>query len=321
MSWELTGNTGTNPDINFVGTTDNEPLVIRTNSTKQLLIDTAGRVGLCTTNPLQNLHVSGNILVNSVTNLNDDNIAIKSSGPGFGVSVIGTLSVTNSAIGGIRQSPTANGGLFFLRESSGQIDKISLDADGNSYLNAGNVGIGTTAPGRLLTLEGGAEVALRLRDKSVSNGAFWELQPTAFQSDYFGIVRYEGGVAQGSKSLIIAPDGNIGIGTYTPPIPYPKLTVTGPDATVNVETTEILRVMRHGVLGVKNQNSAGFFVGAFESGINGRSQLDIKVAGWPGDSNTWGSAPDVTVMSLYGDGNVSIGTTNLGARLEIEGGG
>lgn len=66
---------------------------------------------------------------------------------------------------------------------------------------------------------------------------------SAFLSDHFGIVRYEGGVAQGSKSLVIAPDGNVNIGTLDSAIPYPKLTVTGPDATVNVETAEILRVM------------------------------------------------------------------------------
>jgi len=119
----------------------------------------------------------------------------------------------------------------------------------------------------------------------------------------------------------VSISGNVGMGTYDSAIPYPKLTVTGPDATVNVETTEVLRVMRHGVPNVKNQNSAGFFVGAFESGPNGRSRLDISVAGTPGPSNTFGSVPDVTVMSLHGDGNVSIGTTNLGARLEVRGGG
>ena len=32
MSWELTGNNGTNPNANFLGTTDNQPLIIKTNS-------------------------------------------------------------------------------------------------------------------------------------------------------------------------------------------------------------------------------------------------------------------------------------------------
>ena len=120
-----------------------------------------------------------------------------------------------------------------------------------------------------------------------------------------------------NEPLVINPVGNANIGTFDSVIPYPKLTVTGPDATVNVETAEILRVMRHGVPGVKNQNSAGFFVGAFEPGIDGRSRLDINVAGTPGDANTWGSVPDVTVMSLLGNGNVGIGTSNPIAQLDV----
>jgi hypothetical protein len=114
-----------------------------------------------------------------------------------------------------------------------------------------------------------------------------------------------------NQPLIINPSGNVNIGIHDRVISYPKLTVTGPDATINVEATEVLRVMRHGVPRVKNQNSAGLFVGAFEPGENGRSRLDFNVAGTPGPSNTFGSVPDVTVMTLQGNGSVGIGTTNL----------
>jgi hypothetical protein len=122
----------------------------------------------------------------------------------------------------------------------------------------------------------------------------------------------------GVEQLRIDPVGNVNMGTYDSAIPYPQLTVTGPNATVNVETTEILRVMRHGVGGVKNQNSAGLFVGAFEPGENGRSRLDINVAGTPGPSNTWGSVPDVTVMTLQSNGSVGIGTTNPDPHSALE---
>jgi hypothetical protein len=86
--------------------------------------------------------------------------------------------------------------------------------------------------------------------------------------------------------------------------------VLGISATVNVETSDILKLERPPVGGVKNANSAGFFVGAFEPGISGRSQLDINVAGMPGPNNSFGGIPDVTVMSLLGNGGVGIGTTN-----------
>ena len=117
----------------------------------------------------------------------------------------------------------------------------------------------------------------------------------------------------------VAIDYSLTIGNIVPFASNPNLTVAGPDATVNIETAEILRVMRHGVSGVKNQNSAGLFVGAFESGENGRSRLDINVAGAPGDSNTWGSVPDVTVMTLQGNGNVGVGTTNPTQQLQVTG--
>jgi hypothetical protein len=51
MPWELTGNRGTNPAANFLGTTDNQPLIIRPNG---------GTIGIGTTNPAAGLHVSGN---------------------------------------------------------------------------------------------------------------------------------------------------------------------------------------------------------------------------------------------------------------------
>ncbi|MDQ6867815.1 MAG: hypothetical protein M3178_05240 [Pseudomonadota bacterium] len=111
----------------------------------------------------------------------------------------------------------------------------------------------------------------------------------------------------------ISEDGKLVIVTgsgFDPVIPYTWFTVTAEHATPDIGTKEVMRIMRHGVPGVVNQNSASFCLGAFEPGIEQRSRLDIKVAGLPNNSNVWGSVPDVTVMSLQGDGNVGIGTTN-----------
>jgi len=113
------------------------------------------------------------------------------------------------------------------------------------------------------------------------------------------------------------PNGNVGIGTG---VPGAKLTIAGPEATVNVETAEVLRIMRPGVLDIKNNNSAGFFVGAFQPGINGASRLDINVAGMPSTSNAAGSIPDNTVMTLQGDGKIGIGTTIPGTGTTGQGG-
>lgn len=45
-SWELLGNTATNPSTNFLGTTDNQPLNIRTNNQNRVHVAADGRVGI-----------------------------------------------------------------------------------------------------------------------------------------------------------------------------------------------------------------------------------------------------------------------------------
>lgn len=57
--WKTTGNTGTNAATNFIGTTDNTPFVIRTNSTEWARLSTTGDVGIGTAAPARKLHVSG----------------------------------------------------------------------------------------------------------------------------------------------------------------------------------------------------------------------------------------------------------------------
>ena len=60
-NWSLTGNSGTNPSNNFIGTIDGQPLVIRTNNNERLRIDAAGNVGIGTANPTAKLNVDGTV--------------------------------------------------------------------------------------------------------------------------------------------------------------------------------------------------------------------------------------------------------------------
>jgi|GEM_PF-3380016 len=45
-AWELTGNAGTNPGANFLGTTDNADMVIRTNNSERMRISNSGFIGI-----------------------------------------------------------------------------------------------------------------------------------------------------------------------------------------------------------------------------------------------------------------------------------
>jgi len=55
--WDLSGSTGTTPGANFIGTTDAQDLVIKTNSQEALRVDSDGNTGIGTSAPTSTLHV------------------------------------------------------------------------------------------------------------------------------------------------------------------------------------------------------------------------------------------------------------------------
>lgn len=55
-AWSTTGNTGTNPATNFLGTVDTRNLVFRTNNTENMRINTNGNIGIGTTSNLARLY-------------------------------------------------------------------------------------------------------------------------------------------------------------------------------------------------------------------------------------------------------------------------
>ncbi|MBP1672695.1 MAG: hypothetical protein H6Q25_510 [Bacteroidetes bacterium] len=63
--WSLTGNSGTAPATNFLGTTDAQRLVFRTNNTEKMTILSAGNVGIGATNPQNKLEITQGTAGNS----------------------------------------------------------------------------------------------------------------------------------------------------------------------------------------------------------------------------------------------------------------
>lgn len=57
-NWSIDGNDGTDPTTNFLGTIDNQDLVIRTNNTENVRVNTDGNVGIGTTSNAARLYVN-----------------------------------------------------------------------------------------------------------------------------------------------------------------------------------------------------------------------------------------------------------------------
>lgn len=155
-AWSLTGNNGTNTSTNFIGTTDAQDWVIKTNNTERMRITSFGNVGIGLSNPTHTLQAKnslGSLLLSSAT------------GATFVERVVG---VPLTVIMGINNNSTNFGQIELGRGSGiGESAYISCMGDGLNGVSSvgilfqtlglkfkvqsnGNVGIGVFNPQRSL---------------------------------------------------------------------------------------------------------------------------------------------------------------------------
>jgi len=175
--WSLTGNAGTTPGTNFIGTTDSKALYVKTNSSTRLAVTSAGKVGIGTTAPTAKFEIKGAAATYDLVRFYNDKDAtldssmiIKSNGnvgigmsPVFKLDVKGILRITSIDFGllhtnGITTIATyvdatagwfgtnTNHPLWFYTNNSNN--------PGLVVQTSGNVGIGTTTPSAKLELNG-----------------------------------------------------------------------------------------------------------------------------------------------------------------------
>ncbi|WP_353776871.1 tail fiber domain-containing protein [Winogradskyella sp. 3972H.M.0a.05] len=202
--WTTTGNAGTNPSTNFIGTTDNQDLSIRTNNVEKVRITSKGQIE---TTQLQSVWLGENA-GNAVT-VGTRNVLIgRNTGlaltTGIDNTAVGTVSLTslvngadNTTLGlGSLTNLTSGDGNTILGEqaaenlSSGDDNVVIGHTAGENMDGSSNIFIGTSA-GRSLT--GNNKLVIDNSDSSTSSFIYGEMDNEILRSNaQFEVVRNSG---------------------------------------------------------------------------------------------------------------------------------
>ena len=133
--WSLRGNAGTSTANNFIGTTDNVDLRIRTNNTERIRVESGGDVGIGNIDAQEILHIhdGANATYLKITNTNSGS----GSSDGF------NIGISTSSVGELRLRENQNMAFFTNNNQRMVIE------------NGGDVGIGTTNAAERFHVDGG----------------------------------------------------------------------------------------------------------------------------------------------------------------------
>jgi trimeric autotransporter adhesin len=205
--WTTTGNAGTNPATNFVGTIDAADMAFRTTDVERMRVTSGGNVGIGTTTPQARMEVFAN--TNSPTLASINGSAASLGGQRLRFSTGDVLDI------GFQQSP--NYAAWFQAGFSGTAESILLNPLG------GNVGIGIINPTERLQVAGnflandGKFRTNRAAAAAVTDGGLDLMIDGGTQAGIYtptssAMAIFTGGLERMRVDAI----GNVGIGTSTP---------------------------------------------------------------------------------------------------------
>ncbi len=241
---------------------------------------------------------SGNLGIGTTSP--DIPLVVKSSGAG---DVMKILSNTDNYLAKFRQTGNNSGALYLYDGLNNAT--VFLYGDGNSFINSGSLGLGTSSPvNAKLQIEGTGtyDAILRLNNMG-TNGASFFMGTT--NSDWGGgvnenlFVMGHGAPASGAIDLSINSSGYLGIGT---PLPLAGLHLKGSDWPASFLYIESAA-----------GNNAGLRI--YEGATAKWHIFNNAALGGLHIYNTAGQ----TVFFANQSGNVGIGTTSPTSRLDVRG--
>ena len=293
--------------------------------TDSVIYDDGTNIGIGTTLPSEKLNISAN---NPIIRIHDSDSATRYAGVQFATaggswllsSGDNNTSGTSANLFITRGTDGTSNRFIFHRDSYyfGVYDntntiKTVIRANGNSYFNGGNVGIGTTSPVSPLHVNSTGVTTLRISTSSSSSEPQILLIDGA--SDYFAIQKVDRGITfkpQGSEAMRIDSSGNVGIGT------------TSPGGILDVAGNTDARVIL-GRAKFDNYVSDYLYLSHFDQGSATNYALNQSPAGStsinaPTGQNVALKINNSAKLHIQGTtGNVGIGTTSPGEKLHVAG--
>ena len=270
--WTLLGNTGTNPATNFVGTTDAQPLVIRTTNTERLRVNATGELGIGTTAAAgYSLHVGGVAGTPNVRLTSISGVAAGTVPAGFDRIMLSnatgdvsqaTLSAVVGSTGWLLSGNAivaagVGAGQSFIGTTNAQPLVIGVNTTEIARFSADGLGIGTTAAAGFSLHVNGTQGTANVRLGSIAGATPTATVPAGY--DRVLIANATGDVLETSYSAVVGTTAwsLLGNASTNPATTFLGTTDAQP-LVIRTTNTERLRVNATGELGIGTTAAAGY---------------------------------------------------------------